>query len=149
MDKYIRLSELDITDNKLSVHIGCSPDIKRYFLTDRFYAEYEQDITYVDDSILYIPAVASIIPVAWALGATVTVPLAAWAGWRLGHMEARGVLAGIGLGTGPVVQTAEKIATVKASAARQMKQEPLIVELPRMIDVTPKRLQGGNDQVVM
>ena len=87
--------------------------------------------------------------VAWALGATVTVPLAAWAGWRLGHMEARGVLAGIGLGTGPVVQTAEKIATVKASAARQMKQEPLIVELPRMIDVTPKRLQGGNDQVVM
>jgi len=87
---------------------------------------------------------------AWALGVTAAVPLAAWSGWRLGHMESRGVLAGIGLGTGPVVQTAEKIATVKAGAARAMKApEPWVVELPRMVDVTPKRLPGGNDQVVM
>ena len=89
--------------------------------------------------------------VAWALGATALIPLAAWAGWRLGHMEARGVLAGIGLGTGPVVQTAAKIATVKASAAHAMKTpDPWVVELPHMVDVTPKQLPGGNNnQVVM
>lgn len=87
---------------------------------------------------------------AWALAMTAAVPLAAIAGYKLGGTEARGVLAGIGLGTGPVVQTAEKIATVKASAAHAMKpQEPWAVDLPHMIDVTPKRLPSSDDQVVM
>ena len=87
---------------------------------------------------------------ALALAAALSVPLAGIAGYKLGGTEARGVLAGIGLGTGPVVQTAEKIANVKAGAARAMKApEPWIVELPRMMDVTPKQLPGGNDQVVM
>lgn len=90
------------------------------------------------------------VAVAWALLATIAVPLAGIAGYKLGGTEARGVLAGIGLGTGPVVQTAEKIATVKASAARAMKTpEPWVVELPRMVDVTPKQLPSDNDQVVM
>lgn len=86
---------------------------------------------------------------AWALAAMALIPLAAYTGYRLGGTEARGLIAGIIQGTGPVVQTAEKIANVKVSTARAMKQEPMIVELPRMIDVTPKRLPDGNDQVVM
>ena len=80
------------------------------------------------------------------------VPLAALTGYKLGGTEARGVLQGIGLGTGPVVQTAEKIATVKAGAVQKMKEpDPVIVELPRMrmIDVTPRQLPSGDDQVVM
>ena len=92
------------------------------------------------------------LAVAWAMVATAMVPLAALAGYKLGGTEARGVLAGIGLGTGPVVQTAEKIATVKAGAARALREpDPVIVELPRMrmIDVTPKQLPSGDDQVVM
>lgn len=89
---------------------------------------------------------------ALALAAALSAPLAALAGYKLGGTEARGVLAGIGLGTGPVVQTAEKIATVKAGAARALREpDPVIVELPRMrmIDVTPKQLPSGDDQVVM
>lgn len=82
----------------------------------------------------------------------VAVPLAGLTGYKLGGTEARGVVRGIGLGTGPVVQTADKIATVKAGAARAMKEpDPMVVDLPRMrvVDVTPKQLPSGNDQVVM
>jgi len=89
---------------------------------------------------------------ACVLGLMAAVPLAALAGYKLGGTEARGVLAGIGLGTGPVVQTAGQIATVRASAARAIREpDPVIVELPRMrmIDVTPRQLPSGDDQVVM
>jgi hypothetical protein len=89
---------------------------------------------------------------AWTLASFVLILLAGLGGYKLGTLEARGVLRGIGLGTGPVVQTADKIATVKAGAVQKMKEpDPVIVELPRMrmIDVTPRQLPSGNDQVVM
>jgi len=89
---------------------------------------------------------------ACTLALMVAVLLAGLGGYKLGGTEARGVLAGIGLGTGPVVQTAAEIATVKAAAARAMREpDPVIVDLPRMrmIDVTPRQLSSGNDQVVM
>lgn len=74
---------------------------------------------------------------------------AAKLGYKLGKTESNGVIAGIGLGTGPVVETAEKVARVKAGAARAMRQEPWAVNLPQMVDVTPRRLPSGDDQVVM
>ena len=84
---------------------------------------------------------------AWALAMTVAVPLAGLAGYKLGGTEARGVLAGIGLGTGPVVDTAQKVADVRVSTARRLRQpEPVQtveVQLP-IVDVTPRRLPSGS-----
>jgi hypothetical protein len=86
---------------------------------------------------------------AWALVSFPSILLAGLGGYKLGTLEAKGVLRGIGLGTGPVVQTAAEIATVKAAAAQMKTPEPWAVNLPHMIDVTPKRLPDGKDQVVM
>lgn len=71
--KYIKVTEPDVTDNKLSIKIDCSKNIKKYFLTDYFYVEYDQDVTNVDKSILYIPIVSNIITMAWAVGADIYV----------------------------------------------------------------------------
>ena len=74
---------------------------------------------------------------------------AAKLGYSLGKKESDGVITGIGLGAGPVVQTAEKVANVKIGTARAMRQpDPaLMVELPEVIDVTP-RLQSGKKVIL-
>jgi len=71
--KYIKVTEPDVTDNKLSIKIVCSENIKKYFLTDYFFVEYDQDVTNVDKSILSVPIVSNIITVAWAVGADIYV----------------------------------------------------------------------------
>lgn len=71
--KYIKVTEIDVTDNKLSIKIDCSENIKKYFLTDYFFVEYNQDVTNVGKSILYIPIVSNIITMAWAVGADIYV----------------------------------------------------------------------------
>jgi hypothetical protein len=71
--KYIKVTELNVVDNKLSIKIDCSEDIKKYFLTDYLYVEYDQNVTNVGKSILSIPIVSNIITIAWAVGADIYV----------------------------------------------------------------------------
>lgn len=71
--KYIKVTEPDVTNGTLSIKIYCSENIKKYFLTDYFYVEYEQDMSNVDKSILYIPIISNIITAAWAVGADIYV----------------------------------------------------------------------------
>ena len=71
-EKYIKLI-LEVTGNKLSTRIECSENIKKYFLTDYAYIEYDQDVTNISKSILNIPTVSNIITMAWAVGADVYV----------------------------------------------------------------------------
>jgi len=76
-----------------------------------------------------------------ALGAVVLLPVALAVGWKLGHLEARGVLAGLGLGVNSVVGAAADVADVRLGTVRTIRemgapQVPPAV-LPRMIDVTP------------
>ncbi|MBN1244234.1 hypothetical protein JXA31_01410 [Candidatus Bathyarchaeota archaeon] len=47
--------------------------IKKYLASDYIYAEYSTRIDCVDESILNIPAVASLVPLAWAVGADLSV----------------------------------------------------------------------------
>src|SRR5208337_2111719 len=49
--------------------LSYSRAMEKYFNTDVFFVKYEENIRDVDDSILYIPAIANIAPVAWAAGA--------------------------------------------------------------------------------
>lgn len=70
--KYIKLI-LEVTGNKLTIKIDCSENIKKYFLTDYAYVEYDQDMTNIGKSILYIPVISNIITMAWAVGADIYV----------------------------------------------------------------------------
>ena len=71
--KYIKVTDLDITDGKLEIKLHYSKNIKKYFLTDYFFVEYEQNMSNVDKSILYIPIVSTIITAAWAVGADIYI----------------------------------------------------------------------------
>jgi len=72
---YIKVNLAKAEDNKLVFNLCCSQTVKKYFKTDTFYVEYDKnvEINAVDTSILNIPAVATIITVAWAVGADVYV----------------------------------------------------------------------------
>ena len=86
----------------------------------------------------------------WALVATGGLPLAAWAGWRLGQLEARGQLEGLKMGLTTAVQAGRDVADVKVTAVRAMRQTETVrpVELPR-VEVLPRRelVAGGGDVV--
>jgi len=76
-----------------------------------------------------------------ALVALALLPLALAGGWKLGHLEARGVLAGLGLGVNSVLGAAADVADVRVNTIRTVREiqtppqpQPM---LPRMIDVTP------------
>ena len=82
---------------------------------------------------------------ALALGAILVVPVAGLTGWRLGHLEARGVLSGLGLGVNSVLGAAADVADVRVNTIRTVREvyspsSPQAV-LPPVIDVTPN--DGG------
>lgn len=85
---------------------------------------------------------------AWTLLATMGLPIALYVGYRLGQTEARGTVSGLQTGLDAAVGAGRSIAEVKVGAARRVRQvEPMPeVRLP-VIDVTPRRLDGG-DKVV-
>jgi len=70
-EKYIRLSELKATDNKILYKFEFSDNLKNYFLTNNFEVEYDVSIKNVEDSILSIPALSFMIPIAWPTGADI------------------------------------------------------------------------------
>src|SRR5574341_86455 len=71
--EYIRLSDVRADDNKLVTRLNVSADVKKYFLRDNLVIEYDKNIEDVDESLLVIPALYAIAPVAWAAGADIYV----------------------------------------------------------------------------
>jgi hypothetical protein len=72
----IDIKILNLPDNKVQFKLSVSPSLKKYFLKDASYVQYDSsiDISAVGNSILAIPIVAAIAPIAWAVGADVIVP---------------------------------------------------------------------------
>ena len=68
---YIEITNLHVSDNKILVKLNFSEDIGKYFLMDYFVADYDEKIENVDNSILSIPALSTVITIAWAAGADV------------------------------------------------------------------------------
>ncbi len=66
-----------LSNNKVGFKLNVSPSLRKYFLKDTSYVQYDSsiDISTVDNSILSIPIVAAIAPIAWAVGADVMVPM--------------------------------------------------------------------------
>lgn len=71
---------------------------------------------------------------AWAMIATVLVPAALWAGWKMGRIEARGAIAGLHMGVAEVHTAAAKATDLRVTNIRRVKaaidDTPPIVVLP-------------------
>jgi hypothetical protein len=73
-DRYIRIKEPKIFEDRIIMfELACSKEVEKYLSSNKLYIEYEKSIGKLDHSVLYIPAVSSIITVAWAVGADVYV----------------------------------------------------------------------------
>jgi len=91
---------------------------------------------------------------AWALLATMLLPVAIWAGWWFGHTEARGRLAGIDQAVDKVMGAASRTAGLRVDTSRAMRRTvvqeppPAVVMLPD-VEIVPRRLvRGGNGDVI-
>ena len=72
--KYIKIDEVKIQEKRrLIFKLSFPVRIKKYFVSDSFYVEYDKRIDHVDRSILQIPAISVLAPVAWAIGADIYV----------------------------------------------------------------------------
>lgn len=57
----------------VTANISYSDDLAKYFKNNEFSIEYDKDISNLDASILSIPAISIILPVAWAIGSDIYV----------------------------------------------------------------------------
>ena len=69
----IEVADVGMSCNKLQFRLRYSKPLRKYFLNDTFFVEYDShiDLGNVDESILVIPIVSMIVPIAWAVGADV------------------------------------------------------------------------------
>jgi len=65
----------NLSDNKVQFKLHIPKPIRKYFLEDTTYVQYDKriDVGNIDNSILAIPMVSVIAPIAWAVGADVSV----------------------------------------------------------------------------
>lgn len=59
------LKKIDVDKNQVEFYFEATGKIKKYFNTNKFFIDYEQDMSSVPKSILTIPFVASLIPLMW------------------------------------------------------------------------------------
>ena len=70
----LRLQSVNVTDGTLEYEYAASGRLRRFFSAEPFFASYEVDVENLPESILTIPWLANVCPVAWAEGADVVVP---------------------------------------------------------------------------
>lgn len=70
----LRLKSVTVQDGTITYDYSATGRIGRFFTSEPFFASYEEDVGHVPESILAIPWLANVCPVAWAAGADVTVP---------------------------------------------------------------------------
>jgi hypothetical protein len=68
----ISILNLKIKDNKITNHLKVSKELKRYIKTPEMFVEYDDQI-YADESILNIPLIATILPLAWLTSSNIKV----------------------------------------------------------------------------
>jgi len=72
--RYVMIDDVSVSNNNiLRAKISYSKDIKKFFLSNIFYAAYQGDISEVSVSILHIPVIANLVTFAWAVGADLYV----------------------------------------------------------------------------
>ncbi len=63
----------DKASGRLSFKISVSDCISKYFKGREFFVKYNNDVADIAESILYVPAIANVAPVSWAIGANLHV----------------------------------------------------------------------------
>ena len=71
--KFIKISNVTASGNKLEVKLEFSKEVAKYFFKNHFEVYYDKNIENVDESILTIPAVCATVQIAWATGADLYV----------------------------------------------------------------------------
>lgn len=80
---------------------------------------------------------------AWAILATLALPVVGFAGWTLGRYEATALLKGVDKGVDKVAVAATKLRT------KEVKQSPVnVAVLPPLPPVQHRQLTGGESEVV-
>ncbi len=69
----IILNNISINKNRVDYHFSVSAKISKYFTTDKLSIVYDFDISNIPLSVLTIPFVANLIPIAWLTNATLWV----------------------------------------------------------------------------
>lgn len=59
------LKKIDVNKTQVEFHFEARGKLKEYFNTDKFFIDYQQDMSDVPKSVLTIPFVASLIPLMW------------------------------------------------------------------------------------
>ena len=72
-EKYIRIDNVSVNERKIVFRFSCSRRLRKYFSSDSLYTEYDIELDNVNKSILTVPAVSVLIPIAWATGANLYV----------------------------------------------------------------------------
>lgn len=71
---FIKLVNIKIQNKKVEYEFNISDDLKRYFnLDEPFFIEYSEDIANVPKSILVIPFLCNVLPIAWICNAEIIV----------------------------------------------------------------------------
>lgn len=70
----ITIDDVTASGSTLESTVTVPRSLRRFFAEQTFRATYEVDISNVDESILAIPVLSHVAPVAWASGANVSVP---------------------------------------------------------------------------
>lgn len=75
MDNHIILNNIDTHKNKVEYKFEVSGKWKKYFISNSYYIEYDKEINLekVPKSILSIPFIANILPLAWVFNAEIQV----------------------------------------------------------------------------
>lgn len=70
----IQITGIEKCQNKIIYHYIISGEWKKYFrLEQEFFVSYEEDITLVPDSMLVIPFMVNILPIAWVCNANISI----------------------------------------------------------------------------
>ena len=69
----LTVSKIQVAQNQLRVSFDCKGQIRKFFIKDKFIAEYDTPVEKVPEAILIIPFLATICPIAWANQAEVFV----------------------------------------------------------------------------
>ncbi|WP_235853676.1 hypothetical protein [Halosimplex salinum] len=72
--KTVEITDVTADGTRIESTVECSDDLAPFFDASSFYAEYDVDVSELPRSILSIPVLAQMCPVAWAVGADVHVP---------------------------------------------------------------------------
>lgn len=70
-NSYVKIREIRVEKNRIICNFDFSPDLERFFNTNLFFAEYDGNLENIDESILTIPPLATVITIAWATGADI------------------------------------------------------------------------------